>query len=65
MIFNNNNGVDNIHCTDLEKGGIRREITYVYHQGLMVWELIIGFIFDKLGRALSDKNGLILKAKDQ
>ena len=64
MIKSNKTDIDNIHYIQ-DYNGIRREITYVYQQGLKLWELIIGFLFDSRGRTLKSKDGFILKAKDQ
>jgi len=63
MIRNKDKDIDDIHYID--PSGIHREITYVYHQGRLLWELIIGFLFDKTGYSLQSKDGYILKAKDQ
>lgn len=42
-----------------------RAIDYIYYQGRLIWELIIGFLFSKDGASLQSKDGYILKAKDQ
>lgn len=63
MVRNQDKDIDNIHYHDTN--GIHREITYVYHKGRMLWELIIGFLFSKDGYSLQSKDGFILKAKDQ
>lgn len=45
--------------------GIDREITAVYQDGRLLWELIIGLLFSKDGYSLQSKDGYVLKAKDQ
>lgn len=63
MIRNKNNSVDDIHYYD--EDGKYRKITYVYHLGRKLWELIEGFLLSKDGYSLQSKDGYILKAKDQ
>ena len=45
--------------------GRNREITYIYLQGRIIWELIIGFLFSRDEYSLQSSDNYILKAKDQ
>lgn len=63
MLHTQGKDIGFIHFID--NGGIRREIAYVYHQGRMLWQLIVGYLFTKDGFALKTKDDFILKAKDQ
>ena len=55
--------IDDIYY--VESNGTRRIISYAYHKGSKIWELIVGFLFSKDGYTLQSKDGYILKAKDQ
>lgn len=62
-VFNQERELDNLYYVD--NGGRQTVIDYVYHQGQLIWELIIGFLFSKGNESLQSKDGFIIKAKDQ
>lgn len=61
--FNQDRQLDDCHYIDPDNR--HRVITYIYYQGRIIWELIIGFLFSKDEYSLQSKDGYILKAKDQ
>lgn len=59
------NGIDIDAIEYHDSNNRHRQIVYVYYRGRKLWELIIGFLYDKTGYSLNSKDGFILKAKDQ
>lgn len=52
-----------IHGTDHSR--VKTEYAYVYRNGILLWQLVVGYLFTNDGFALKTKDDFILKAKDQ
>lgn len=60
--FNNEKELDNLYYVGND--GKTTVIDYLYRNGQLIWELIIGFLFGKDNTSLQSKDDCVLRAKD-
>lgn len=65
-MIQNNHEVESVYAFQRDNGSVvRRTISQIYYKGILIYELIVGYIFTRDEFSLESTDKYVLKCKDQ